>query len=113
MMEMDWLDRKEAFLTLDLRNVNFDMRPTILAKAQTEAKSTRQKAQDQARAMAREHEIVVSLSDILKAPSPELADRVHGLLDERRRLEREIADLRRKLLTGASADDSGHAFPIG
>lgn len=34
-MERDWLERKDAFLTMDLRRVHIDMRPTILAKART------------------------------------------------------------------------------
>jgi alanyl-tRNA synthetase len=40
---------------------------------------------------------------VLKAPPAELAARVSSLLDERKRLEREIADLRRKLATGGGA----------
>ena len=37
---------------------------------------------------------------VLKAPTTDLPARVTSLLDERKRLEREIADLRRKLATG-------------
>jgi alanyl-tRNA synthetase len=40
---------------------------------------------------------------VLKAPPAELAARVSSLLDERKRFEREIADLRRKLATGGGA----------
>ena len=40
---------------------------------------------------------------VLKAPPAELAERVAGLVEERRRLERQVADLQRKLATGGAA----------
>ncbi|MGG5886187.1 alanine--tRNA ligase [Falsiroseomonas sp. HC035] len=40
---------------------------------------------------------------VLKARPAELADRITGLLEDRKRLEREVTDLRRKLATGGAA----------
>jgi len=40
---------------------------------------------------------------VLKARPAELAERIEGLLDDRKRLEREVADLRKKLATGGAA----------
>jgi alanyl-tRNA synthetase len=43
---------------------------------------------------------VVDLAAALKTTPADLADRVKGLVDERRKLEREVTDLRKKLATG-------------
>jgi alanyl-tRNA synthetase len=40
---------------------------------------------------------------VLKARPAELAERIAGLLEDRKRLEREVTDLRRKLATGGAA----------
>jgi alanyl-tRNA synthetase len=40
---------------------------------------------------------------VLKARPAELAERISGLLEDRKRLEREVTDLRRKLATGGAA----------
>ncbi|MGK7868688.1 alanine--tRNA ligase [Falsiroseomonas sp. E2-1-a20] len=40
---------------------------------------------------------------VLKARPAELADRIAGLLEDRKRLEREVTDLRKKLATGGAA----------
>lgn len=43
------------------------------------------------------------VADILKAPEAELTSRVAQMVDERRKLEREVADLRRQLALGGGA----------
>jgi alanyl-tRNA synthetase len=51
---------------------------------------------------------------VLKAPPAELAERVTALVEDRRRLERQVADLQKKLATGGAAasveDVGGVAF---
>jgi alanyl-tRNA synthetase len=49
-----------------------------------------------------------AIAATLKAPPAEAAARVEALLEERRRLEREVAELRRKLATGGAG--AGPAF---
>ena len=49
-----------------------------------------------------EHELVLGLAQTLRAAVPDLPARLESLVEERRRLEREVADLRRKLATGAT-----------
>jgi alanyl-tRNA synthetase len=49
-----------------------------------------------------EHELVLGLAQTLKAAVPDLPARLEMLVEDRRRLEREVADLRRKLATGAT-----------
>ncbi|MEZ5835535.1 MAG: alanine--tRNA ligase [Geminicoccaceae bacterium] len=48
----------------------------------------------------------------LKVPPAEIATRVRGLLDERRRLEQELAELRRKMAAG-ERDEAGAVREIG
>ncbi|HMR34588.1 MAG TPA: alanine--tRNA ligase, partial [Geminicoccaceae bacterium] len=48
----------------------------------------------------KEQRLLVEAANALKATPTELPARVQALLDERRRLEREVADLRQKLATG-------------
>lgn len=58
----------------------------------------------------REHELLEGLAQSLKAPPAELPARVEALLEERRRLEREAAELRRKLAIGGGAAGAGNGF---
>jgi alanyl-tRNA synthetase len=44
---------------------------------------------------------------ILKATPDDLPDRIGGLLEERRRMERELSELRRKLAIGGGGSDAG------
>ena len=63
---------------------------------------------------AREQEASVrAAAAALKTAPAELVERVSGLLSERRKLEREIADLRRKLATGGGDGDAPEATDIG
>ena len=43
---------------------------------------------------------LLSVAAILKTPASEVPDRVQGLIDERKKLEREVAELRKKLAAG-------------
>jgi alanyl-tRNA synthetase len=56
---------------------------------------------------AEEARTLASLAGILKAPVSETPDRLTALMEDRRRLERELAETRRKLAMGASEDGSG------
>ena len=51
----------------------------------------------------KEQRLLHEAAETLKATPAELPGRVQALLDERRRLEREVADLRQKLATGGGA----------
>ncbi|SEP64691.1 alanine--tRNA ligase [Thalassovita taeanensis] len=53
--------------------------------------------------------ILASVSDALKAPSADVADRVKALLDERRTLSNEVAQLRRELAMAGGAGQGGAA----
>ena len=55
-------------------------------------------------ARVREHQQLLEAAALLKTSPDELAQRVSALLDDRRRLERELADARRKLVTGEGGD---------
>jgi alanyl-tRNA synthetase len=48
----------------------------------------------------REHELLTDLAQSIKVGVPELPARIDALVEDRRRLEREVAELRRKLATG-------------
>ncbi len=48
-------------------------------------------------------------ADSLKVQPAEVPGRLAALLDERRKLERELAEVRQKLATGGAADDGGAA----
>ena len=70
-----------------------------------------------ARRDAQQDELIARLASELRAPAADLPDRVAALVQERRKLERDVADLRRKLATsgggasGPSAKDiSGVRF---
>ena len=54
-----------------------------------------------------------TLAGLLKAPEDEAAKRLAALLDERRRLDRELADARKKLAMGGGAGDSPAFAEIG
>ncbi len=54
-----------------------------------------------------EHRLLEELSALLKAGIPDLPTRVAQLLEERRKLERELAETRRKLLTGTATRSDG------
>ena len=51
----------------------------------------------------REHELLADLAQSIRVGVPELPARIEALVEDRRRLEREVADLRRKLATGETA----------
>jgi alanyl-tRNA synthetase len=50
------------------------------------------------------------LTGLLKAPAAEAAERLSALVDERRRLERELSDARKKLAMGGGAAADGEAI---
>ena len=52
---------------------------------------------------AGEHRLLEELAELLRVGIPDLPARVASLLEDRRKLERELAETRRKLLTGAAA----------
>jgi alanyl-tRNA synthetase len=51
----------------------------------------------------KERQQLLELAAVLKAAPDELSQRVQGLVEERRRLERELVEARRKLVTGEGA----------
>jgi alanyl-tRNA synthetase len=53
-----------------------------------------------------------ALASQLKAPVAEVSDRLSGLLEDRRRLEREVSDLRKKLAMGGSAGGGDEATEV-
>ena len=68
----------------------------------------------EAHALERES-LLGQVAQELKTGPEDVPGRVQGLLDERRKLEREISDLRRKLATGggSAADGGGDVVEIG
>jgi alanyl-tRNA synthetase len=52
------------------------------------------------------------LAALLKAPAGEAVERLEALIDERRRLERELAEARRKLAMGGGAADTDAAREV-
>ncbi|OJY26247.1 MAG: alanine--tRNA ligase [Rhodobacterales bacterium 65-51] len=53
--------------------------------------------------VAEQQKLLADVAAVLKAPATELADRARALLDERRKLENEIATLRRELAMGGKS----------
>ncbi|OFX11231.1 MAG: hypothetical protein A2516_00105 [Alphaproteobacteria bacterium RIFOXYD12_FULL_60_8] len=51
---------------------------------------------------AEQDALLARAADALKAKASDLPERIHALLEERRKLERELADTRKKLATGGS-----------
>jgi alanyl-tRNA synthetase len=64
-------------------------------------------------ATASERRRVMELSALLKAMPDELVARVEALVDERKRLERELADSRRKLAIAGAGEGSGTFKMVG
>ncbi|MGB0671803.1 MAG: alanine--tRNA ligase, partial [Rhodospirillales bacterium] len=64
------------------------------------------------RYLAEQEGLVRDLAALLKAPPAELPARISQLLDDRRKLESEISDLRRKLATGGGAGGSSDVKEI-
>ncbi|MBE2191311.1 MAG: alanine--tRNA ligase [Alphaproteobacteria bacterium] len=52
-----------------------------------------------------EHRLMET-AGVLKANAPDVVDRVKALLDEKKKLEQELTNLRRKMATGGGANDS-------
>jgi alanyl-tRNA synthetase len=61
----------------------------------------------------REHELLEGLAQNLKVPPADLPGRVEALVEERRRLEREAAELRRKLAMGGGNGGGDAVKQIG
>ncbi len=61
----------------------------------------------------RQQAVLDEASAALKAAPAELAKRIDGLLEERKRLERELSDLRRKLATGGGAAEGPEQREVG
>ncbi|BCX17123.1 MAG: alanine--tRNA ligase [Geminicoccaceae bacterium] len=57
--------------------------------------------------VASEHRLLEELAELLKVGIPDLPARVASLLEDRRKLERELAETRRKLLTGSGGAADG------
>ncbi|MDW8371267.1 MAG: alanine--tRNA ligase [Geminicoccaceae bacterium] len=60
-----------------------------------------------------EHRLLAELADLLKVGIPDLPARVASLLEERKKLDRELAETRRKLLTGAGAGPADGIRVVG
>jgi len=60
---------------------------------------------------AEESRTLQSLAGLLKAPVAEVPERLSGLIEDRRRLERELADARRKLAMGGGGSGGGADAP--
>lgn len=60
---------------------------------------------------AEQDKLLSSVADILKAPVGEVPARVASLADERKKLEREVADLRRQVAMGGGASTGGCEAP--
>ena len=54
--------------------------------------------------VARQEALLAEAAEAIKAPPVQLAERITSLVEERRRLERELTDLRRKLATGGGGN---------
>ncbi|WP_127903179.1 alanine--tRNA ligase [Solirhodobacter olei] len=63
--------------------------------------------------LAEERRRLAAVSEVVKAPAAELADRVKALMDERRALQNEVAQLRRELAMGGGASGGAEAREIG
>ena len=64
-------------------------------------------AYDEAR---REHDLLDTLAQSLKVAPADLPARLEALVEERRKLEREAADLRRKIAVGGGGGPSANGF---
>jgi alanyl-tRNA synthetase len=53
------------------------------------------------------------LAALLRAPAGEAAERLEALIDDKRKLERELAEARRKLAMGGGAAEAGRARDVG
>jgi alanyl-tRNA synthetase len=53
------------------------------------------------------------LAALLRAPAGEAAERLEALIDDKRKLERELAEARRKLAMGGGTGDAGAARDVG
>jgi alanyl-tRNA synthetase len=56
---------------------------------------------------------LADVAGLLKAPAGKAAERLEALIDERRKLERELAEARRKLAMGGGTGDAGVARDVG
>jgi alanyl-tRNA synthetase len=56
---------------------------------------------------------LLEVASILKTPASEVPGRVQGLMDERKKLEREVADLRKKLAAGGGSGAAAETKDIG
>ncbi len=63
--------------------------------------------------MERRDQALLNAAAALKAAPEEVPERVQALLDERRRLEREVTDLRKKLATGGGGATAPEVLEIG
>ena len=70
---------------------------------------TREAAQTR---MAERSRLVDELSDLLRSPQPELADRLRGVLEDRKALSNEVAQLRRDLAMSGGAEIAPEARDI-
>ena len=62
----------------------------------------------------REQQIIIGqMTGALKVSQPDLVDRIIGLIDDRKRLEREITDLRKKLVHGGEGKTGAKVEAIG
>jgi alanyl-tRNA synthetase len=68
---------------------------------------------DAFRYLARESLLVSQLSEQLKAPRPELADRISGIVSKLRDAERELQRLQAKQLANVAANVAGQAADVG
>ncbi len=68
---------------------------------------------DARRHLAEQAQLLKSAADALKARPADVPERVLQLLDERRKLERELAEVRRTMATGGAADTEAASADIG
>lgn len=52
-------------------------------------------------------ELLAAAAEAMKAPAPELAERIKAMADDRKRLDREVADLRQKAVLAGGGNTSG------
>ncbi|MEL6967012.1 MAG: alanine--tRNA ligase [Pseudomonadota bacterium] len=62
---------------------------------------------------AQQDQILKAAAAALKSTPADVADRVAALIDERKRLEREVADLRKQVAMGGAADSAASIDTIG
>jgi alanyl-tRNA synthetase len=67
------------------------------------------KTRDEARKkLTAESHGLAELAGLLRAPADEAPKRLEGLIDDKRKLERELADAKRKLAMGGAGSDAAH-----